>query len=75
MTLMTPTTGSESHTHSGFLEPIFRSFSELAARIRRYNELARAEAHLRALSDHELSDIGINRLNIHERVWEGFKSH
>ena len=75
MTLMSPTTGARSHSHVSFLEPVFRPLGELAARIKRYNELARAETHLRALSDHELSDIGISRLNIHERVWEGYKSH
>ena len=75
MTIMNPTTGSGGHGHASFLEPIFRPLGELAARIRRHNEYARAEAQLRALSDHELSDIGISREAIHERVWEGYHSH
>ena len=75
MSIMHPTTGSSGHGHASFLEPIFRPFAALAERVRYYNKLAEAEADLHALSDHELSDIGITRDNIHARVWEDYKSY
>jgi len=73
MTYMTPATGSDGPVESGFLDPVFRPFGELAQRIRRYNEYARAELQLRALSDHELADIGLTRDTIGQRVWEDFE--
>jgi uncharacterized protein YjiS (DUF1127 family) len=72
MTLITHTTGSGRRNEGGFMEPVFRPFSEMAARIRRYREYVAAEAQLRQLSDHELADIGLSRESIHERVWADF---
>jgi uncharacterized protein YjiS (DUF1127 family) len=75
MTYMSPTTGRDGPVQSGFLEPVFRPFGDLARRIKRYNEYARAEIQLRALSDHELADIGLTRDTISQRVWEDFERH
>lgn len=40
-------------------------------RVRRYQSLRRAERELMALDSRMLADIGIERDQIHQRVWQG----
>ncbi len=68
---------TQSTGHFSFND-LFRSAGHLASRglaaYRRHRELARAEAELRQLDDHELADIGLSRADISHAVRYGVPS-
>ncbi len=63
------------HPRPETVSNVFHSISDplrnLAASYIKHRELRRAEAELRAMSNHALADIGISRCDIHNAVRTG----
>lgn len=60
------------HTAPGALSgesSLLGRIGRFLARLSEYRRLAHAERELNSLDDRMLADIGINRSQIHERVW------
>lgn len=72
MAYLSDTTSARSGGIAHFFADAAKGLTNLFSHGARHRSYARAESQLRAMSDHELDDIGIARYEIRDRVWSNF---